>query len=51
MAAIRVIPPCFAMGQAAGTAAAMAVKNGVSPKKIDSNELVSTLKADGVYLP
>jgi len=51
MAAIRVIPPCFAMGQAAGTAAALAVKNGVSPKKIDSNELVSTLKTDGVYLP
>lgn len=51
MAAIRVMPPCFAMGQAAGTAAAMAVLKGVSPKKLDSSELVVTLKEDGVYLP
>ena len=39
------------MGQAAGTAAAMAVKAGVGPKEIDSDQLVATLKADGVYLP
>lgn len=51
MAAIRVIPPCFAMGQAAGTAAALAAKNGQSPKQLDPAVLVSTLKSDGVYLP
>ena len=51
MAAIRVIPPCFAMRQAAGTAAAMAVKEGVSPKQIDSDKLIATLKEDGTYLP
>lgn len=51
MAAIRVMPPCFAMGQAAGTAAAMAVGEGVGPKDIDSAKLVETLKEDGVYLP
>ena len=45
------MPPCFAMGQAAGTAAAIAVKAGVSPKRIDTKELVDTLIADGVYLP
>lgn len=51
MAAIRVIPPCFAMGQAAGTAAALCVKDAVQPGNLDSDKLVSTLKADGVYLP
>lgn len=51
MAAIRVIPPCFAMGQAAGTAAAMSALNGVSPKNVDTEKLVEALKADGVYLP
>ncbi len=51
MAAVRVIPPCFAMGQAAGTAAALSVRQGVGPKAIDPAELVDTLKADGVYLP
>lgn len=51
MAAIRVIPPCFAMGQAAGTAAAIAVRDGKSPKGIDSSALVDTLIKDGVYIP
>ena len=51
MAAIRVMPPCFAMGQAAGTAAAMSVKSSLPPKELDSKTLVSALKADGVYLP
>lgn len=51
MAAIRVIPPCFAMGQAAGTAAALAVRAGVGPKQIDTDLLIATLKEDGVYLP
>lgn len=51
MAAVRVIPPCFAMGQAAGTAAAIAVKEGVGPKAIDTGKLIEQLVADGVYLP
>lgn len=51
MAAIRVIPPCFAMGQAAGTAAALSVAAGCGPKQLDPDQLVATLKADGVYLP
>ena len=33
-AAIRVQATCMAMGQAAGTAAALAVKSGVTPRKI-----------------
>jgi len=51
MAAIRVMPPCFAMGQAAGTAAAISALEGKAPKAIDASRLVETLKADGVYLP
>ena len=49
-AAIRVMPPCMAMGQAAGTAAALAVKSGVSPRKVDVGALVAKLKSDGVWL-
>lgn len=49
--AIRVMPPCMAMGQAAGTAAALAVKEGISPAKLDAAALIDTLKKDGVYLP
>ena len=49
-AAIRVMPPCMAMGQAAGTAAALAVKSGVSPRKVDVGALVAKLKLDGVWL-
>ena len=49
-AAIRVMPPCMAMGQAAGTAAALAVKAGVAPRKVDVAELVARLRADGVWL-
>lgn len=48
--AVRVMPPCFALGQAAGVAAAMAVKEECSPKAIDVKQLVDTLVADGVYL-
>ena len=49
--AIRVMPPCMAMGQAAGTAAALAIQNGTTPAALDVNELIATLKKDGVYLP
>lgn len=51
MAAIRVMPPCFAMGQAAGTAAALSAAAGVEPRDLRVAELVAALKADGVYLP
>ena len=50
LAAIRVMPPCFAMGQAAGTAAALCVKNSVSPSQVDTDTLRSLLRADGAYL-
>ena len=49
-AAIRVMPPCMAMGQAAGTAAALAVRDGSTPRALDSAALVDALRADGAYL-
>ena len=50
MGAIRVMPPCFAMGQAAGTAAAMCAADGIGAGEIDTARLVAELKNDGVYL-
>lgn len=48
--AIRVMPPCMAMGQAAGTAAAMSVQGGHSPRALDAQELRAELKKNGAYL-
>ena len=43
--AIRVMPPSMAMGQAAGCAAAQAVRTGVEPRNIDIAALQRTLRA------
>ena len=48
--AIRVMPPCMAMGQAAGTAAAMSVKENCLPRKLDTDKLRDELKKNGVVL-
>ncbi len=48
--AIRVMPPCMAMGQAAGTAAAMSVKENCLPRKLDADKLRDELKKNGVVL-
>lgn len=47
--AVRVMPPCMAMGQAAGTAAALSVKNNCTVRNIDTKELISLLKENNVY--
>jgi ribulose 1,5-bisphosphate synthetase/thiazole synthase len=47
----NVIPHCIQMGQAAGTAAALAVKNRVLPRNIDVKALQRRLIAQGVELP
>ena len=49
--AIRVMPPCMAMGQAAGVAAALSLKQGVPPSALHVPTLLDALRADGVYLP
>jgi hypothetical protein len=42
---------CIAMGQAAGTAAALAVRHGVAPKDLDFQVLKDCLTKQGVPLP
>lgn len=49
-AAIRVMPPAMAIGQAAGTAAAMAVKNGGTPRTVDTSALRAELVKNGACL-
>jgi len=46
----RGMVPCMHWGQAAGTAAAIAVKNGVSPKNVDIPTLRNMLESQGVNL-
>jgi len=48
--AARVSGPCFAMGQAAGTAADLALKGGTSGREVDYGQLRERLLADGAYL-
>jgi hypothetical protein len=48
--ALRVSANCMAFGQAAGVAAAMAVKGQITPRQIDVKELQKTLRAQGVAL-
>ena len=47
---IRNIPPCLITGQAAGTAAALAAKKGVKPRKLDVRLLREVLKKQGVKI-
>jgi hypothetical protein len=47
----NIIPHCIAYGQAAGTAAALAVKAGVQPRKVDYKALRANLVKQGVNLP
>lgn len=48
--AVRVMPPCMAIGQAAGTAAAMAVRDGCTVRQIDVAALRRSLKENGAFL-
>jgi hypothetical protein len=50
LGAIRVMPPSFAMGEAAGTAAALALQEGVPPRQVPTGWLRDTLREHGVYL-
>lgn len=49
-AAIRVTPPVFAIGQAAGTAAALAAVGRVAPAQVDVAALQKRLAAQGALL-
>jgi hypothetical protein len=47
----NLIPHCIAFGEAAGTAAALAVKAGVEARKVDTGALQDRLLNQGVLLP
>lgn len=49
-ASIRVMPGCFITGEAAGTAAAMAVANGGETRNVDVAMLQRTLAGNGAYM-
>jgi hypothetical protein len=44
------MPPSFAMGEAAGTAAALALREGVPPRDVPVGWLRDTLRAQGAYV-
>ena len=46
----RVSGPCFVMGQAAGSAADLALKTNVTPRRVDVAVLQETLERNGAYL-
>ena len=48
---MNLIPPCVAMGEAAGTAAALSAKEGVQPRDVDYLILRKHLLDQGVSLP
>jgi len=48
---IRVMPAAAMMGQAAGTAAMQSIKTGQPACELDTEALVTTLRANNAYLP
>jgi hypothetical protein len=48
--AARVTGACFAMGEAAGTAAGLALRTNAAPRKLDRNEIQRALRAQGALL-
>lgn len=50
LAAVRVMPTCFATGQAAGVGAAQAVKQEVAPRAVDTDAVRETLVGQGAIL-
>jgi hypothetical protein len=49
-ASLRVTAPVMAMGQAAGTAAALAVRRQTPPREVSTQELRALLRQDGAIL-
>jgi glycine/D-amino acid oxidase-like deaminating enzyme len=49
-ASLRVSGPCFAMGQAVGTAAELARRSGMKPADIDRSSLQDRLVSDGAFI-
>lgn len=49
-ASIRMICPCYATGEAAGTAAGLAARSGLAPREIDVIELQDNLRKQGASI-
>ena len=49
-AAVRVMPPCIAMGEAAGITAALAAKSGVSAEEVPYEQVQEILLDGGAFL-
>jgi FAD dependent oxidoreductase len=43
----REIPPCMSMGQAAGVAAALALDQGISPRRVDPRQICARVRDQG----
>ncbi len=50
LATTRLTPSCMATGQAAGTAAGMAVQTGITPHEVNVSDLQRQLRLDGALL-
>ena len=50
LGSIRVMVPCIGMGEAAGTAAVLSLKAGVTPRRIDTGRLQDQLRSQGCIL-
>ena len=50
MAGTRVMSTCMALGEAAGTAARIALEDGVLPSAVDVSKLQKELLENGAYL-
>jgi hypothetical protein len=50
MSAIRVMAPCMAMGEAAGRAARIALRDGIQPADVDVRKVQKELLEKGAYL-
>jgi len=49
--ALRVQATCMATGQAAGAAAALAAKKGVTPREVPIEEIKALLRDNGAIVP
>jgi glycine/D-amino acid oxidase-like deaminating enzyme len=49
-ASVRSMAQCMAMGQAAGTAAALSLRDGIPPRALAPSDLKDTLRAQGAIL-
>lgn len=50
LGSIRVMVPCSGMGEAAGTAAALSLRTGITPRQIDTGRLQDQLRSQGCIL-